>query len=74
MFFHRLRLLFTLNTLRSDTRSISFNIKLYHIYYNFEQVTINIVACFSFIEDSNPTQIHFYKAILNFENLIEDKI
>lgn len=42
-----------LDALRSDTRSISFNINLYHIYYNFEQVATIIVTCFSFIKDSN---------------------
>ena len=58
MFFHDIRFKVSLDTLRSDTRSIFIYIILYHIRYNFGQFVKYITDClFVYIIEYTEFQI-----------------
>ena len=58
-FFHDIRFKVSLDTLRSDTRSIFIYIILYHIRYNFGQFVKHITDClFVYITEYTEFQIN----------------
>ena len=74
VFFHDIRFKVSLDTLRSDTRSIFIYTILYHIRYNFGQFVKHITDCL-FVYIIEYTEYYIYSNIkLKYKNNSKENI